>query len=158
MHPVRWGWQGRGTDVEATGSQIGATAILLVHLAWAVWMVSGVALAVAGFRWATLWRWRVFRIAHLIGLLLTATVPIWNRSTCPLTEWEWALAPSGAGDMEPFLARAIRAVLYIDLSPMVLSVITILGAVLTLVIFIQHPPGGRYASTTVPSSHDRHSP
>ena len=122
-----------------------ADLLLVIHFVWAAWMVSGVLLSVSGFWWPRFWSWRLFRITHLIGLIGTATVPIWARGLCPLTIWEWQLRAVGAGDggngrVEPFIIRWMREVLFIDLDPFVMSLIAGAGAVATLVIFISHPP------------------
>jgi len=117
--------------------------ILAIHLAWAIWMICGVVLAVAGLRWRRFLRWRVFRTLHLIGLLFTATVPLWASGVCPLTRWEDAFSRSaGSGAPEPFLARLMADILYVDIEPTILSVVTAFGALVTLVIFIVRPPWG----------------
>lgn len=120
-------------------------AILVVHFIWAGWMILGVVLAIAGFRWTRLWRWKVFRIAHLAGLLGTATVPLWGGGICPLTRWEWDLRTPAGGSgpaAESFLARAIREILYVDVDPLLLSLATGAGALVTLLIFVFRPPWG----------------
>ena len=119
--------------------------VVLAHFLWATWMVLGVGLAIAGFRWPRLWRWRVFRLTHLVGLLGTATVPIWGKGICPLTRWEGRLRGSESGlgsDAVPdsFLIRLLNDVLYLDVDPLILSLITAAGALLTVLIFVFHPP------------------
>ena len=114
--------------------------ILAIHVAWAAWMISGVVLAIAGLRWRRLLRWRVFRSAHLIGLLLTATVPLWAGGICPLTKLEDALRLPGSGSDAPFMVRLMAETLYLNVDPVVLSAVTGLGALITLVIFVAHPP------------------
>lgn len=114
-------------------------------------MVLGVLLAIAGFRWPRLWRWRAFRLTHLVGMLGTATVPVWGGGICPLTLWEDRLrtahsAQGPAGVSESFLARVIQAVLYLDVDPVVLSAITATGALVTALIFLYRPPWGRGVS------------
>lgn len=95
-----------------------------------------------GFRFRVLWRFRIWRTAHLIGLLATATVPLWNRGICPLTEWEWRqeAAARGFWGGESFIVGLLHDLLYLDVSPMVLSVATALGAAVTLWIYLSHPP------------------
>ena len=121
-----------------------ADLLLAIHFLWALWMVTGVVLALAGFRWPRLWSWRAFRLAHLIGLLGTASVPIWAKGICPLTNWEWGLrcgASSGRFTVpEPCLRHWMRQILFLDVSPLVLSIITALGAAVTLAVFVWHPP------------------
>jgi len=119
--------------------------VLFAHFLWAAWMVIGVGLAVAGFRWPRLWRWRVFRITHLLGLLGTATVPLWGEGICPLTRWEGRLrtaeSPQGSASApESFLLRLLTEVLYLDVDPLVLSLITAAGALVTVSIFVFRPP------------------
>lgn len=113
--------------------------VLTVHVAWATWMITGVILAVAGLHWRRLLRWRVFRSAHLVGLMLTATVPIWAGGICPLTKLEDALRNAG-GTGSPFMVRLMAETLYLNVDPVVLSAVTGLGALVTLVIFVAHPP------------------
>ena len=113
--------------------------LLTLHLIWALWMIGGVALAVAGFWWAHLLRWRLFRSAHLIGIVVTATVPLWGEGICPLPRWESDLTGDSALP-GPFMLRLVRAVLYLDVSPTILSIIAGVGALATIVIFVMHPP------------------
>ena len=120
-------------------------AVLVVHFLWAVWMILGVVLAVAGYRWHRLWRWRVFRITHLLGLLGTATVPVWGAGLCPLTSLEWRLRTGGheaeaIASQESFVIRILEDVLYLEVDPLILSLVTAAGAIVTVVICILHPP------------------
>lgn len=131
-----------------------ADTLLAIHFFWAIWMVAGVALALAGFRWPRLWTWRAFRIAHLLALLGTATVPIWSAGVCPLTIWEWSLrsvaGESASAAAEPFLRYWVRELLFLDVSPALLSVFAALGAVVTLGVFIWHPPRRQSTQRTTP--------
>lgn len=113
--------------------------VLLVHFAWALWMIAGVFHALAGFVWTRLWGWRVFRTLHLAGILLTATVPVWAGGLCPLTRWE-ADAQGLGGEPEPFLVYWAGRLLYWDLDPMWLSIVAAMGAAATLLIYILRPP------------------
>jgi hypothetical protein len=125
-----------------------ADAILVTHFAWAAWMVSGFVLAVLGFKWIRLWRWRVFRISHLIGLAATATTPFWAGGICPMTEWEWYLGTaerSGSAPSESFIIHWINEILYLDVDPLTLSLVTGAVALTTLIIFILRPPWRSYA-------------
>lgn len=114
--------------------------LLVVHLLWAAWMVTGVVLSVLGLRFRRLLRFGVMRTAHLAGLLATATVPLWNRGICPLTEWEWLVGGDPAVDRSSFVIRLLSSILYLDVSPTVLTVLTALGAVLTFVVYVWYPP------------------
>ena len=126
-----------------------ANFILIAHFAWASWMIIGAALALLGWRWHRLWRWRVFRITHLIGILATATTPFWANGICPMTEWEWQLryasgAQTGTGESESFIIHWLDKILFLDIDPLVLSIVTALLALSTLVIFIVRPPWRDY--------------
>jgi len=114
--------------------------VLTIHVIWATWMITGVILAVAGLHWHRLLGWRVFRGAHLVGLMLTATVPIWAGGICPLTKLEDALKPSVGETSAPFMVRLMAETLYLNVDPLVLSAVTGLGALVTLLIFFAHPP------------------
>jgi hypothetical protein len=120
-----------------------ANLILIAHFTWAIWMVSGAVLAVLGFRWRRFWGWRVFRITHLIGLVLTATTPFWADGICPLTRWEWQLRSTSGQAVESgesFIIHWMSEILFIDVDPFILSLVTGVVALTTLVIFILRPP------------------
>ncbi|GAB4316105.1 MAG: hypothetical protein Kow0074_03990 [Candidatus Zixiibacteriota bacterium] len=104
-------------------------------------MVSGVAIAAGGFVWPRVWGWRVFRTLHLIGLMGTASVPLWSREgLCPLTLLEWELGNAAGGAPRSFIIRLLSEILYVDVSPVTLSIVTGLGAVFTLVMYWARPP------------------
>lgn len=114
------------------------TLLLIVHLLWVLWMVSGVLVAALGFRYPRLWRLRLFRTAHLVAILATATVPIWNEGVCPITEWESAAAGDPAG--RPFLTRLVSWFVYWDVSPIFLAALTGAAALFSVVVYFRHPP------------------
>lgn len=113
------------------------TVVLALHASWILWMVAGVVMAILGFWRARLWDMLVFRTGHLLGIIATATVPIWNDGRCPITEWESA---SSGRALDPFLVRALEALVYWDVSPMVLSLATAGAAILTVAMYFRHPP------------------
>lgn len=116
---------------------------LIVHMLWTAWMALGVILAIAAYWKPGLWRMPVFRTTHLIGLLATASVPIWSGGVCPVTNWEWAADHHDLGAPEPFLVRLIRGVLYLDVPPWVLSIVTAVCALFCVVVYFKHPPWQR---------------
>jgi hypothetical protein len=116
-----------------------ADLILAVHLAWALWMTSGVFLALAGFIRPRLWRWSLFRTLHLAGIVATATVPLWAGGVCPMTRWESAFQGT-RGAPEPFLIIWLRRILFWEVDPMWLSLLTITAAGVTVVVYALHPP------------------
>jgi hypothetical protein len=123
-----------------------ADFILVVHFAWAAWMVSGVAVAVLGFRWHRFWRWRIFRTAHLFGLIATASTPLWPSGTCPLTIWEWELRaePSTAAQPGSFIIHWLHEALFWDVDPVILSLISAAAALFTVVMFFLRSPRKMY--------------
>jgi hypothetical protein len=123
-----------------------ANILLVIHFAWALWMVSGVLIALLGFLWSRLWTWRRFRIAHLIGLVLTATTPLWPGGTCPLTIWEWQLRAAGSPVTQPesFIIHWIREVLFWDVDPAILTMISATGAAAAAILFFFRPPWKSY--------------
>lgn len=129
---------------------IWANVILIVHFTWAAWMVSGIVLALLGFHWPRLWEWRVFRTAHLIGLIATASTPFWPGGTCPLTIWEWQLRNAGTTAAEPqsFIIHWLDKLLFWNVDPIILSLISAAGALATIVIFIMRPPWRKYRAAS----------
>jgi hypothetical protein len=120
-----------------------ADIILAVHFVWAGWMIAGAVLAVLGFRWPRLWGWRIFRIAHLIGLTGTATTPFWSHGICPLTNWEWQLRSASSGQpaaAEPFIIHWMSKTLFINVDPLILSIFSGILALITVIIFVLRPP------------------
>jgi hypothetical protein len=89
-----------------------ADIVLVVHFAFVVFVVGGLALiwigATAGWEWVrNFW----FRIAHLAAIAFVAgeaLLGIW----CPLTIWEDALR--GAHGGKSFIARWIHRVMFYD--------------------------------------------
>ncbi|HWO57671.1 MAG TPA: DUF2784 family protein [bacterium] len=112
--------------------------LLSIHSLWVLWMVAGVLLAILGFRYPRVWTWKHFRILHLAAIIATASVPLWNRGACPLTEWEAALAAEPVA--QPFLARVLTWLVYWDIPLWLLSLSTGVAAIVTLVVFVLHPP------------------
>lgn len=101
-------------------------------------MVTGIVLAVAAIRYRRLRKLSITRTLHLIGILATATVPLWNDGVCPLTSWENGTdAPP-----ESFLGRMCLALLYWDAPQLMLSVLSAAVALLTLVLYFIFPPWG----------------
>lgn len=121
-----------------------AEILISLHVLWALWMIAGLFLALWGYKKPNLHKWRKFRIAHLIGILATATVPVWGGGICPLTRLEWSLTQVGAYDTsgggESFILRWLHELLYWDVDPIWLSLLVASGAVTTLIIFILRPP------------------
>jgi hypothetical protein len=89
-----------------------ADAILVLHFAFVLFVVGGLALtwigAAAGWNWGRNFRVRVAHVAALAFVAGEALAGIW----CPLTVWEDALR--GAQSEKSFVARWIHRVMFYD--------------------------------------------
>jgi len=101
-------------------SQWLADVVLIVHFAFVLFVVGGLALtwigAAAGWRWV---RNFLFRAAHLAAIVLVAAealAGIW----CPLTLWEAQLR--GERAEKSFIAHWIHRVLYYDFPEWVFTI------------------------------------
>ena len=118
-----------------------ADLILVIHFSWAAWMVVGIVLTIFGFWWKRFWRWAVFRTAHLVGMLLTGSTPLWAAGVCPLTEWEWQLRQGAIPvEREPFLIHWIRELLFYDVEPITLALVSGAAAIFVCVMYVVRPP------------------
>lgn len=95
---------------------IAADLLLLVHSAFAVFVVTGLVLVIAG-RVAG-WGWvrnPWFRLAHLAAIAVVV-LQSWAGQVCPLTTWELALRRrAGEATYEgSFIAHWLQHLLYYD--------------------------------------------
>ncbi len=67
-----------------------ADAIMVIHLAWIIFMLWGFVLTIRGFFYPKFFERWLFRTIHLLGILFVATLEILGKF-CPLTLWENAL-------------------------------------------------------------------
>ncbi|MBX9811653.1 MAG: DUF2784 domain-containing protein [Burkholderiales bacterium] len=110
-----------------------ADLILIVHFAFVLFVVGGLALIWVGA--ALSWRWVRnfrFRIAHLAAIVFVAAeslAGIW----CPLTVWEDALR--GTRSEMSFIARWIHRVLFYSFPEWVFTAIHVLFALVVLATF-----------------------
>jgi hypothetical protein len=116
------------------------SVLLIVHSLWVAWMVLGIVLAVVAHWRPQLWCMPVFRTTHLLGLMATATVPFWNDGVCPITNWE-SLAEDQPDEVSgSFIIRMIRAALYLEVPPWLLTLITAALAVYCIAVYFRYPP------------------
>jgi hypothetical protein len=120
-----------------------ADLLLVIHVLWVVWMVSGVVIVLLGFVRPKLWGLTIFRITHLVGMALTASTPIWSDGICPLTIWEYQLR-EGADSPRSLLSRIFHELIYWDVPLIYLSLLSAAAALITVVLFILRPPWKRY--------------
>ncbi len=118
-----------------------ADLILIVHFAFVLFVIGGLALiwigAAASWHWVRNW-W--FRSAHLAAIFLVAAETLFGM-VCPLTVWEDALrgAPAGAS----FIARWLHRVLYYSFPESVFTIAYLLFALAVAVTFRLVPPQRR---------------
>ena len=112
-------------------SDLLADIILLVHFAFVLFVVGGLALvwigALIGWRWVRAF-W--FRVAHLAAIAFVAgeaLLGIW----CPLTIWEDALR--GVHGEKSFIARWIHRVLFYEFPEWVFAAAYVLFALVVAV-------------------------
>ena len=119
-----------------------ATAVLVVHVAIACFVVAGLVLAIAGnlrgWRWVNnLW----FRIAHLAAILVVVA-EAWLGVVCPLTTLEmWLRSQAGAQTYAGgFVEHWLQQLLYYDAPPWVFVVGYSAFAGLVLAAWWYFPP------------------
>jgi len=122
-----------------------ADLILIVHVAYAVFVVGGQVLIIAG--WIRGWSWTrrpVFRLAHLaaIGVVVAQS---WLGLSCPLTVWEDALrrATGQEGYAAGFIAHWLSRLLFWSAPAWVFTVIYTALGLLVAATFLLYPPRRR---------------
>lgn len=120
-----------------------ADGLVIVHLLWVCFMVLGTVATAAGAFWRAIFRIRGWRWVHLIGLLFSATLGVIGQP-CPLTTWEYALRRASGAEIraeESLVIRIANRLIFPDLEPVTLSVLTVLTAALVVGVFFWRPPG-----------------
>ena len=93
---------------------VAADAILIIHVAFVIYVVFGLFTIYVGF--VLKWSWIRnfwFRISHLIAIVIVA-LQSWVGMICPLTIWEMALREK-AGDATysgSFIQHWLQSILY----------------------------------------------
>jgi len=118
-----------------------ADVVLVVHFAFVLFVVGGLALilvgAVLGWRWV---RIRAFRYAHLAAIVFVAAEALVGM-TCPLTLWEHVLRRTSP-DGPSFVARWVSRLLFYDLPEWVFATAYVVVASAVAVTLWLIPPGG----------------
>ncbi len=123
--------------------------LVVLHFLWAAFMIGGFVLAVVGIFRPACRRLLKLRTTHLIGIVVTATVPLWS-GLCPLTIWESTLreGPGMADVPRSFLADYAYQLLYINVPVWVITLVTTLVALTSVILYIIYPPWKKYGSTS----------
>lgn len=119
-----------------------ADLIMVIHLAWIIFMIWGFVLTIRGFFYPKFFERWLFRTVHLLGILFVVTLEILGRY-CPLTLWENALRTHYNPETDypgSFIIKQIEQMIYPDVSPLVVIIPTILLAAFTLAVFVLKPP------------------
>lgn len=132
----------RNTDCASVCYLVAADAILFVHFAFVVFVISGLLLIFAGR--VMDWSWvrnPWFRLAHLVCIAVVV-LQSWLGVVCPLTSWEMALRVK-AGDAVytgSFIAYWLGEVLYYQAPPWAFTVSYTLFGLLVLFSWFLVPP------------------
>jgi hypothetical protein len=119
-----------------------ADVVLVVHFAFVLFVVAGLALVLVGA--AAGWRWvrnPVFRYAHLAAIVFVAAEGLVGVA-CPLTVWEHWLR-SGSPDGPSFVGRWVSRLLYYDFPEWVFTAAYCLFAIAVAVTLWRVPPRTR---------------
>lgn len=118
-----------------------ADLVLIVHFAFVLFVVGGLAMiwigAVAKWLWICNFR---FRIAHLAAIVFVALEALAGM-VCPLTEWEDALR--GRATETSFVARWIHRVLFYSFPESVFTAGYVIFALVVGLTLWLIPPRGR---------------
>jgi hypothetical protein len=118
-----------------------ADIVLVVHFAFVLFVVGGLALILAGA--ALGWRWvrnRAFRYTHLAAIVFVAAEALVGMA-CPLTVWENVLRRASP-DGPSFVAHWVSRLLYYDLPGWAFTTGYVLFASAVAVTLWLVPPGG----------------
>jgi hypothetical protein len=124
------------------GTALLADVVLVVHFAFVLFVVGGLALVLVGA--AAGWRWirnRAFRYTHLAAIVFVAAEALVGVA-CPLTVWEYLLR-GGTPDGPSFVGRWVSRLLYYDFPDWVFATAYVLFAIAVAVTLWRVPPETR---------------
>jgi len=111
---------------------IAAEAVVLLHLAWIVFVVTG-----------ALWlrRRRRWRTAHLVAVVYSVAIEIF-RWTCPLTHLEQSLwrRAGRLAYQQAFVTHYLERLIYAPVPQWILVLLTVAVLVVTLVLYARPLP------------------
>ncbi len=119
-----------------------ADLIVVVHLAWILFMLEGFILTLRGFFHKEFFERWLFRTAHLLGIAYVSTLALMGRY-CPLTVWENTLRAKYDPSLNypgSFMIYYFEKFVYPDVNPLIIQIPTTFIAVFTVVVFIIKPP------------------
>ncbi len=111
-----------------------ADLILVVHFAFVLFVVGGLALiwtgAAAGWQWVRNFRFRVAHLAAIVFVAGEALAGVW----CPLTLWEAQLR--GESAEKSFVAHWIHRLMFYDLPEWVFTIVYVAFAAAVLATWV----------------------
>jgi hypothetical protein len=121
---------------------LAADLILILHFAFVLFVVGGLALIWIGY--AAGWQWvrnRWFRMAHLAAIVFVAGEALLGFM-CPLTVWEDALRGDAGGTHEAksFIARWVHRLMFFTAPEWVFTALYVAFALLVAATFWFVPP------------------
>ena len=122
-----------------------ADVLVLVHLAWVLFMVGGVLVTATGVVWPSLLKYPGWRIVHLLGMLFAGLLSI-RGGFCPLTSLEYTLRRLDgqiAHDHTGFIIRLADRVIFPDVNQTMLSAATLAAGLVVLGVCLWRPPWRR---------------
>lgn len=133
-----------------------ADLVLLIHLAFVVFVVGGLVAIWVGAARGREWAFsRTFRTLHLVAIAVVVAEAVFGIA-CPLTAWEDALR--GAHQEQGFVARLFRAVLYWNLPGWVFTSLYCAFGALVAWTWLRIPPRPRLPRAGSSSSRRSDSP
>lgn len=120
-----------------------ADFLVALHFLWILFILAGFGLTLWGilFKKAILdWFW--FRTLHLAGIVYVGTLSALGK-LCPLTTWENTLrskAGQGSTYAGSFIIHYVEKLVYPEVDPVLLQVLTILLGVFSLAAYLLRPP------------------
>ncbi len=119
-----------------------ADIILVIHSAFAAFVVFGLILIVVGI--ALRWSWIEnfwFRLGHLAAIGTVAALA-WCDQMCPLTIWEGRLRDAAGGGAYPgsFVQYWLQKLIYYEFAPWVFTLAYTVLMALVVMTWIAKPP------------------
>jgi hypothetical protein len=120
-----------------------ADFLVATHFLWILFMLTGFGLILAGMLFSKkILNWFWFRTLHLAGIVYAGALSLQGK-LCPLTIWENQLRartdPSSTYSGS-FIIHYIEKLVYPDVNPVLLQVVTVSLGVFTLLAYILKPP------------------
>ena len=129
-------------------ADIAANLIAVIHLAYFIFIVGGMAATVLGPRWGIAWvRNLWFRVAHLLAIYVVLVEDV-TGFPCPLNVLQWGVreAATGSTEAKTGVGGLLDYLLYHTISPLALDVIYWSFGVLVVALLWIVPPRWRVAS------------